>query len=438
MTTEVVVLNREADAIAADSAVTVSNPDPKDNTPKIYNTANKVFQLSPSEPIAIMVYGSAVFGPIPWETVVKEYRSRLGTATFETVEEYASDFIKSLSIVMPHYPLRAQGLVAWRQTVLEMMLLKNLEGDIKKLTASERRSRLFNSMNDRIKYLESCPCLDQISASVAGRQISSAIDDFKSLLGDVFEGLDIDRGIIMKARALSRLSLRSVYQHAWSSGIVVIGFGSSQLFPAFSHYVVDGAVAGKPRARHLNSLQIDEDRSADVCPFAQDDMIRVFLDGIDPTYPKVLANVVSRTFDLLSDSLYRMAAKSLSAADARTYAEELQKMRVSVLDDFEANLDQFLKDKHRAEIMSVVALLPKEGLADMAEALVSLTSLKRRMTLGAETVGGPIDVAVISKGDGLVWIKRKHYFPRELNVRYFERRHRLQAATNITEDIDDR
>ena len=40
MTAEVVVLNREAVAIAADSAVTLRHPDPK-----IYNTANKLFQL---------------------------------------------------------------------------------------------------------------------------------------------------------------------------------------------------------------------------------------------------------------------------------------------------------------------------------------------------------------------------------------------------------
>lgn len=36
-----------------------------------------------------------------------------------------------------------------------------------------------------------------------------------------------------------------------------------------------------------------------------------------------------------------------------------------------------------------------------------------------ETVADPIDVAVISKGDGFVWIKRKHYFERELNQHFF-------------------
>ena len=35
-----------------------------------------------------------------------------------------------------------------------------------------------------------------------------------------------------------------------------------------------------------------------------------------------------------------------------------------------------------------------------------------------ESVGGPVDVAIISKGDGLVWINRKHYFEMEKNPHY--------------------
>jgi hypothetical protein len=70
-------------------------------------------------------------------------------------------------------------------------------------------------------------------------------------------------------------------------------------------------------------------------------------------------------------------------------------------------------------------MLPKDELAATAEALVSLTSVKRKMSRGPETVGGPIDVAVISKGDGFIWISRKHYFQPDLNVQfsrvYFER-----------------
>ncbi len=54
----------------------------------------------------------------------------------------------------------------------------------------------------------------------------------------------------------------------------------------------------------------------------------------------------------------------------------------------------------------------------LVESLVSTQGMRGR-------VGGPVDVAVISKGDGFIWIKRKHYFNPKLNVRYFERDRRL-------------
>ena len=57
----------------------------------------------------------------------------------------------------------------------------------------------------------------------------------------------------------------------------------------------------------------------------------------------------------------------------------------------------------------------------MAEAFVNLTKFRRRITPERETVGGPIDVAVITKGDGFIWVKRKHYFDSELNPRVMAR-----------------
>lgn len=67
-------------------------------------------------------------------------------------------------------------------------------------------------------------------------------------------------------------------------------------------------------------------------------------------------------------------------------------------------------------LMQVVASMPKEELAVLAEALINLTALKRKASRDQETVGGPTDVAVISKGDGFIWIKRKHYFDPGLNM----------------------
>jgi hypothetical protein len=86
--------------------------------------------------------------------------------------------------------------------------------------------------------------------------------------------------------------------------------------------------------------------------------------------------------------------------------------------DLEKALESFQWDHSVEPIYKVVGMLPKDELAAMAESLVNLTSFKRRVSTERETVGGPIDVAVISRGDGFIWIKRKHYFDPELNPQF--------------------
>ena len=78
-----------------------------------------------------------------------------------------------------------------------------------------------------------------------------------------------------------------------------------------------------------------------------------------------------------------------------------------------------------------MAILPKDELAAMAESLVNLTSFKRKVSMEVESVGGPIDVAVISKGDGFIWIKRKHYFEPELNQQFFSNYYKEIANETI-------
>ena len=48
--------------------------------------------------------------------------------------------------------------------------------------------------------------------------------------------------------------------------------------------------------------------------------------------------------------------------------------------------------------MSSLGILDKEDMAELVESLISITHLNRRITMSEEGVGGPIDVAIISKG----------------------------------------
>jgi len=103
MTAEIGVLNSVGVALAADSAVTVSL-----QTGKIYTSADKLFQLSHHAPVGVMVYGSASLLGVPWETIIKSYRAKLGSRTFARLEDYLSNLIQFLKGAKNLFPATSQ------------------------------------------------------------------------------------------------------------------------------------------------------------------------------------------------------------------------------------------------------------------------------------------------------------------------------------------
>lgn len=99
MTAEIAIMNKEAIALATDSAVTGR---------KVFTSANKLFALSKYHPVGIMIYGNALFMDIPWETVVKIYRKELGNKKFSRLSGYARNFIKFLDNGNELFPIKAQ------------------------------------------------------------------------------------------------------------------------------------------------------------------------------------------------------------------------------------------------------------------------------------------------------------------------------------------
>lgn len=94
MTAEIVVRNREAVILAADSAVSSR----VGSIVKTSTSANKIFILSNNHPVGIMIYGNDSFMGLPWETLIKYYRNNILPSTgFDTLNEYANNFIQSLN-----------------------------------------------------------------------------------------------------------------------------------------------------------------------------------------------------------------------------------------------------------------------------------------------------------------------------------------------------
>lgn len=59
--------------------------------------------------------------------------------------------------------------------------------------------------------------------------------------------------------------------------------------------------------------------------------------------------------------------------------------------------------------------MPIQDAIDLAEFLVHATIQYVRFSPGGATVGGPIEIATITKHEGFKWVARKHYFQARLN-----------------------
>jgi 20S proteasome alpha/beta subunit len=63
----------------------------------------------------------------------------------------------------------------------------------------------------------------------------------------------------------------------------------------------------------------------------------------------------------------------------------------------------------------VIAAMPIQDAIDVSRFLVDTAVKFTRYTMRAETVGGPIELAAITKHEGFKWVSRKHYYSTELN-----------------------
>ena len=435
MTAEVVVLNRQAIAIAADSAVTLGHTEQK-----VYNSANKLFELSTTEPIGIMVYGNSNFGIIPWETVIKKYRNHLGKNNFDTVDNYATDFITYLDELVGYHPQEVQLEHAKRSLEFELeWAVRHLERErnrrktIRQVFKHEdQTSYLIDGITERLTELETQECLTPVGSATADGLVDQLFDDWPDTVRDYFyrfRDFSIAAELTKELKKLASAALRSFLMDGSASGLVVAGFGTSQIFPAWTNYGVDTIVADKVRARHLERFEVGPVDPVDIRAFAQDDMVLTFLNGVHPDYVGVLKGFVSEVLEVFVNRLRSVTNDAGLTDQLEAYMSQVEDARTTVDQEFHGKLDEHLTATHKESIVSVVSTIPKEELAEFAETLVSLTSVKRRVTPGAETVGGPVDVAVISKGDGFVWIKRKHYFHEERNLRYFKRNRNFDDDT---------
>ncbi|MBU0487903.1 MAG: hypothetical protein KKA07_14480 [Bacteroidetes bacterium] len=424
MTAVLGILNKQAVAIAADSAVTIGGS----SGHKIFNRANKVFALSKRHPVGIMLYNSATFLSTPWETIIKVYRKQLADKSFPRLNDYIDDFIIFLHSKNHYTSLDIQKVffVNFSLNIINS-IIEDIAKSNKTLFESpteENKMAFRNLLEEQLNNVcefwnnqKACPEFEKYSIEMF-QNFSN--DAFHEVIKNRFieNGITVSVSIIEKFRLAVYRILVAQENRSNFTGLVFVGFGEEEIYPQLMPVNVSFVFDNRLRYYYdiQNSAIISDSNNGAVRPFAQTDVIDTILSGIDPNLNNTFLENFGELFKKYNLLILEKIGETNPSLSAQIQALNTQ----SIIDEYSKMNQQILKENYIIPLMNAVSHLSKEDLAEMAESLIYLTYLKRRITNAEESVGGPIDVAIISKGDGFIWIKRKHYFKPELNASFFD------------------
>ena len=419
MTAEIAILNRTAVALAADSIVTLSGP----SGSKTYDSAEKIFELSRFRPIGLMVYNYPELFGIPIEILAREFREDL------------SDEFSHLFQVWPWFENQLLSLFQESEfddtiTQFEALLTAELEHlkmtflnfamnrleDGQQSTLKELEKRLIEMIDSAIKEADSNRLpgfMEKVNqqefVEKFGQTTHRLVQKILLNLVQSITGKEIPKSYWKKFDRLAFALVRSNRRSPAFTGLVFAGFGRHDRFASLQSVEIDGTYFGELRV--IVKKEVDIDRcgpTAVIVPIAQKDMSERFIFGIDQQFENKLRSIAE---DLTTQLLGQ--AKNLNES-------QRQEIKVAAIERFAESISM-LKERAESELQSIVNHLSKKELGEVAYSLVELTSRKRRYSSGLDTVGGPIDVAILTRNEGFIWVKRKRYFDTDLNPAYIER-----------------
>ena len=415
-------MNRMGVALAADSAVTADVGDSR----KIRDSALKLFMLSKYRPVGVMVYNNSLLLGMPWETIIKLFREDLDRKRYDSVSEYAQALIEYVEQNMRRFfPDDVQDLYFAQALEAEFERIEQEASDewafdMGASRQADNESELIETVINRVlARWRSEPdetalhFHDQLAENLVSRN-SAGIN---TVVSRVFMSWRPGEAGVRSLREIAKLVVtKARFVPEPMSGLVIAGFGENQHFPAVQALAIGGVYGDRLKLQWEPSEHVSENNSSAIMAFGDDEMVESFLYGVRRGVLARLDDAKAYIRDLpmrALDAVPSLSAQQKGAAEAiiRTASERKAA-------EFGEGVVKECAER-AAETKYAVETLALRELAHVASTLVGLGSFQKQMSRERETVGGPVDVAVISKGDGFIWINRKHYFDKDLNSHFF-------------------
>ena len=427
MTAVVGILNKRGIAIAADSAATIT----RNGRVKIENSANKMLRLSDVTPISIMIVGSARFLLTPWDIIVRRYRQKRGSISLPTVQAYIDDFFSHMATEKILFHENTQ--TRWLDYDLEAFWDKIVENvpytQINKGTVVNKKQILhaFKSNIDteikNSKKREKLPAFKDYTIAQFKEYTNTMVDNLFTQ-----KTLDLDspfleeedeapikeftEDILAEIKDLfveGFFASKTCKQTEGNTHLIFSGYGENEDYPVMIRVMVshgfDNRICYQINPEDIHA--ISDDNPVAICPYAQTDIMEALLTGIDPVFYE---GICFKSKDMFEEITGQISFEYLFEEGAEEIESILKKVKHSDLASKFERYGSSIKEAEKREWLRALRNYSIQNMAHLAENLIAMTSFERHMTFSEEGVGGPIDLAVITKNNGFIWLNRKSWY----------------------------
>jgi hypothetical protein len=390
MSSAVILMNNAGVAIAADSAITYGNRS------SILNSSEKIFQID--ESVAIVTVGSAIINNSSIDTMIKRFADHVKERDidYDHLEDYQKNFIKFIEDNESKFFL-SKNESFYLEDKIDHLLekFKEFKEELFKEVPYPKLSldQMLEIVKKFDEYFET-----RLIRSTSLEKYTEK--NYFDLLMKEMDYYEIELGNDVVGYLLVKVIEGAHDMRINASTLTFVGYGTKDEFPATSKIDIYGFFKGKLKYKPFDVDSISDEVSKSINILAQRDAIDAYLDG-------VTHSVEDSIFDFLKEEIAEHMMDDYFSDEERELVHEI----ILDIDEERYNLAVDATRNRWSGVYNAVGGMSESDLAHLAYSLIEIISLKRRYSLDdslARTVGGPTDVAIITKSKQFEWVKVKN------------------------------
>jgi hypothetical protein len=285
--------------------------------------------------------------------------------------------------------------LAIRRNLLDTCETRNIQQD--DWDSPEAMNAVDDSIDDALKLLggcESMPGWENVDAEDLLQRYRTTIDEAREWVFDdtpmsTSGPLGLDKVVAALIPVFEDFSMDAV--------LAFVGFGSDEVFPAMDKGTYQGMIADRIRVGDGVETAITTEMDSSINPLGQT--------AAEHTIPRAYNSSFLTASHQRLEKFTAQVAEELAISDDQR--GKLTTMEAAAHEAINSDFEKVSWEQYVQPMLNTVGSLPTAEVARMAEALVGLQVLRQLTQADAETVGGPIDVAIITRQDGFQWVRHK-------------------------------